>query len=200
MSKHLWDGGRLLRAGKLKKAEIARQLGVSRATVGTWAKALEAGGLRHLRRRISSGRKSKLTAEQKKHLKRFLDRGALAAGYPTDRWTMVRVCELIQKEFDISYHPNALNRVLDEPILATVRLSDLMPLPDPIQQLLDRLKEQLPAKSAKAAEKKAKAKEEEEKQKAARSKPTGKSTKAAAPKKPERPKPTSMNLFDMFDK
>lgn len=88
----------------------------------------------------------------------------------------------------------------DEPILATVRLSDLMPLPDPIQQLIDQLKEQLPARSAKAAEKRAKAKEEEEKRKAARSKSTGKSTKAAAPKKAEKPKPTTMNLFDMFDK
>ena len=88
----------------------------------------------------------------------------------------------------------------DEPILATVRLNDLMPLPDPIQQLLGRLKEQLPARSTKASEKKAKAKEEEEKRKAARSKSTSKTTKAAAPKKPEKPKPTSMNLFDMFDK
>jgi|GEM_PF-2108397 len=88
----------------------------------------------------------------------------------------------------------------DEPILVTVRLSDLMPLPDPIQQLIDRLKEQLPARSAKAAEKKAKTKEEEEKRKAARSKSTGKSNKAAAPKKAEKPKPTTMNLFDMFEK
>lgn len=87
----------------------------------------------------------------------------------------------------------------DEPILATVQLSDLMPLPDPIQQLIDQLKEQLPARSAKAAEKRAKAKEEEEKRKAASSRSTGKSTKAAAPKKAEKPKPTTMNLFDMFD-
>jgi len=108
------EGGRLLRAGKLKKAEIARQLGVSRTAVGAWAKALEAGGLRRLRRRTGSGRKSKLSADQKERLKRFLDRGALAAGYPTDRWTMVRVCELIQKEFDISYHPKWIKQVLDQ--------------------------------------------------------------------------------------
>jgi putative transposase len=82
--------------------------------VGAWAKALEAGGLRRLRRRTGSGRKSKLSADQKERLKRFLDRGALAAGYPTDRWTMVRVCELIQKEFDISYHPKWIKQVLDQ--------------------------------------------------------------------------------------
>jgi cell division septation protein DedD len=85
----------------------------------------------------------------------------------------------------------------DEPILSTCRLNDLMPLPDPIQQLIEQLKEQLPARSEKAAAKKAKAKEDEEKRKA-----TGNKTKTpvkTAPKKAEKPKPTSMNLFDMFD-
>lgn len=82
----------------------------------------------------------------------------------------------------------------DEPVLAMYRLSDLMPLPDPVQQLIEQLKEQLPARSAKVAEKKAQAKEAEQKRKAAR----GKTVKAAA-KKPEKPKPTTMNLFDVFD-
>ena len=85
----------------------------------------------------------------------------------------------------------------DEPILSTCRLNDLMPLPDLIQQLIEQLKEELPARSEKAAAKKAKAKEDEEKRKA-----VGKKTKTpvkAAPKKAEKPKPTSMNLFDMFD-
>jgi hypothetical protein len=85
----------------------------------------------------------------------------------------------------------------DEPILSTCRLNDLMPLPDPIQQLIEQLKEQLPARSEKAAAKKAKAREDEEKRKA-----VGNKTKPpvkTAPKKAEKPKPTSMNLFDMFD-
>ena len=108
------EGGRLLKEGKLSKAEIARQLGVTRGSVGFWAKAIEAGGMRRLRKRKSSGRRSKLTAENRSELKRLLDRGALAAGFPTDRWTLVRVSELIKKEFDISYHPNSLQRVLDQ--------------------------------------------------------------------------------------
>jgi transposase len=114
MEERRLEGGRLLKEGKLSKAEIARQLGVTRGSVTAWAKAIQAGGLRGLRQRKSSGRKSKLTAEVKKKLKRFLDCGALAAGFPTDRWTLVRVNELLNKEFGISYHPNALGRVLDE--------------------------------------------------------------------------------------
>ena len=85
----------------------------------------------------------------------------------------------------------------DEPILSTCRLNDLMPLPDPIQQLIEQLKEQLPARSEKATAKKAKAKQDEEKRKAAGSKI--KTPTKPAPQKAEKPKPTSMNLFDMFD-
>lgn len=40
------EGGRLLKAGQLNQAEIARQLGVSRATVSAWAKTVEAKGIR----------------------------------------------------------------------------------------------------------------------------------------------------------
>jgi hypothetical protein len=82
-------------------------------------------------------------------------------------------------------------------ILSTCRLNDLMPLPDPIQQLIGQLKEQLPARSEKAAAKKSKAREDEEKRKAAGNKT--KTPVKTAPKKVEKPKPTSMNLFDMFD-
>ena len=86
----------------------------------------------------------------------------------------------------------------DEPIFTTCRMNELTPLPDPIQQLLEQLKEQLPARSEKAARKKAKAKAEEEKRKAAISK-TKPAAAKAVPQKVEKPKPTSMNLFDMFD-
>jgi putative transposase len=105
-------GGRLLRQGKLSQAEIARELGVSRATVSDWAKRLRAEGLRGLRRRVGGGRSSKLTPEQQRQLVRLLKRGALAAGFETDRWTAGRVQQLIKQEFAISYHPKYVNRLL----------------------------------------------------------------------------------------
>ena len=86
----------------------------------------------------------------------------------------------------------------DEPLLATCRLSDLMPLPDPVQQLLEQLKDQLPARSEKAAERKAKA-EDAKKKLASKSKPAAKTPPPVKAKKAEKPKPASMNLFDMFD-
>ena len=107
-------GGRLLREGKLSKAEIARQLGVSRASVTAWAKTLENKGPRGLGSKKAGGRESKLSKEQKKRLKCLLQRGALKAGFPTERWTLERVSELIEKEFDIHYHPKGIGRVLDK--------------------------------------------------------------------------------------
>ena len=49
MAERRRDGGLLLRAGKLTKAEIARQLDVSRTAVGQWANQMEKGGLRALK-------------------------------------------------------------------------------------------------------------------------------------------------------
>lgn len=122
-------GGRLVKADKLSQAEIARQLGVSRATVSDWAKVVEAKGIRGLRKRKAAGSSSKLNMQQKQKLKHLLDRGALANGFPTDRWTLERVRQLIQQKFEVIYHPNYLNRLLRK-----LGFSPQKPLPQAIEQ------------------------------------------------------------------
>jgi transposase len=77
----------------------------------------------------SQRRNSKLTKEQKQKLKRLLDGGALACDFSTNRWTLQRVQELIQREFGVSYHPNYLNRLLDK-----LGFSPQKPLPTPVEQ------------------------------------------------------------------
>jgi transposase len=122
-------GGRLLRAGKLSQADIARHLNVSRASVSAWAKVFSQAGLRGLRRRKAVGSSSKLTPVQKQRLKRLLDRGALAYGFETDRWTLRRVADLIRREFNVTYHPNYLTR-----LLAALGFSPQKPLPRAVEQ------------------------------------------------------------------
>ena len=129
MEERRLEGGRLLKAGKLSEAEIGRQLGVSRTTVSAWAKTVEAKGIRGLRKRKATGSQSKLTPSQKQKLKYMLDRGALANGFPTDRWTLERVRQLLQKKFEITYHPNYLNR-----LLRNLGFSPQKPLPQVIEQ------------------------------------------------------------------
>jgi putative transposase len=129
MEERRLEGGRLLKEGKLSQAEIARHLGVSRATVSDWAKIVKAKGTRGLRKKKAPGSESKLSKVQKEKLKRMLDRGALACGFPTDRWTLERVRQLIQREFEVSYHPNYLNR-----LLRSLGFSPQRPLPQAIEQ------------------------------------------------------------------
>ena len=129
MEERRLEGGRLLKAGKLSKAEVSRYLGVSRATVGEWAKSIEVKGIRGLRKRKAVGSASKLSNPQKEKLKKKLDRGALASGFPTDRWTLERVQKLIKKEFGVIYHLNYLNRLLRK-----LGFSPQKPLPQAVEQ------------------------------------------------------------------
>ncbi len=105
-------GGRLLRSQKWSKAEIARQLGVSRATVTDWEQQLQAGGLRRLHRRKASGRPPKLSRNQQPAVLRLLRKGARRAGFPTDRWTLPRIQILIEREFQVTYAVKYLSRLL----------------------------------------------------------------------------------------
>jgi transposase len=107
------EAARLLRVGQLPPAEIARQLGVSRSAVSQWLAQLQVGGLRQLRRR-GGGRPSKLTAEQKQQLRRTLKRGAQAAEFLTERWTLARVQQVIERDFGVNYHRNHLSWLLNQ--------------------------------------------------------------------------------------
>ena len=112
MAERRCAGGKLLKAGQLTHAEIARELGVSRVAVGQWAARVADDGLRALKSRTSSGRPPKLDRTQKHELVRCLKRGACRAGFDSDCWTLPRVQALIQQTLGVSYHPNYVGRVL----------------------------------------------------------------------------------------
>jgi transposase len=104
--------GRLLRAGRLSQAEVAREVGVSRAAVTHWKRRLAQAGVRGLRRRRPSGRASRLTAAQWGQLLRRLRRGAVAAGFETERWTLRRIAAVVERTFGVRYHFRSLGRAL----------------------------------------------------------------------------------------
>ena len=105
-------GAMLLRQGQLSQAQIARHLGVSRASVCRWAATLAQEGPRGLEARLIPGRLPRLDEKAWARLGWFLDRGAVAAGFATERWTLQRIAALIEREFGVHYHPRYLERPL----------------------------------------------------------------------------------------
>src|SRR3954452_15737443 len=95
------EAARLLRAGHLSQAEIARQLGVSRAAVTHWKQELAASGLRGLDPQPVPGRPPQLSAADWQRLLRTLKRGARKAGFETERWTLPRIQTVVQREFEV---------------------------------------------------------------------------------------------------
>ncbi len=101
-----------LMEGRLSQSEIGRRLGVSRAAVSLWAGQLKSGGPGGLRRRKPDGRPSRLRPSQRRRLSGALKRGALVAGFETNRWTLERIQEVIRRRFGIVYHPKYIGRLM----------------------------------------------------------------------------------------
>jgi putative transposase len=99
------EGGRLLLAGRMSQAEIARHLGVSQKTVALWKQQLRAHGnkLVGLRAREAYRKPPRLTPRQWTAVKRMILKGALAAGFPTERWTLPRIQQAIAEHWNVRY-------------------------------------------------------------------------------------------------
>src|SRR4051794_20490792 len=81
---------------------IANVLGVDRCTIHRWVRqARTPGGLEPIR----LVRPPRLSDSQLAQLEGLLLQGATRHGWATDLWTAARVAALIQRHFDITYHP-----------------------------------------------------------------------------------------------
>jgi transposase len=101
----------LLRSGKTYQS-VAATLNASISSVVRWAQCFRKGGKEALRPRPTPGQPPRLSASQKRKLLRLLERGALAAGYSTDLWTLPRITKLIERNFGVRYHPGHVWRVM----------------------------------------------------------------------------------------
>jgi transposase len=103
LEKRRREAVRLLNRGK-SLSEAADAVGASYSSVWRWRQAYREGGWEGLRPRPTPGRPSKLSEAQKQALRKVLEAGPLAAGYPTDLWTLRRVAEVIRKRFAVRYN------------------------------------------------------------------------------------------------
>lgn len=93
-------------------SEVARRLGVHRQSAGRWRMEWLAGGDKALVSKGPIGRKSALCAGQIGELAVILKAGAVAAGMPTEVWTLPRVAKVIRNRFGVEYHPAHVSKVL----------------------------------------------------------------------------------------
>ena len=74
-----------------RPADVAREIGVSRAAVTQWKRRFAEEGEAACQVRKPPGRPAKLTPAQQQELISVLRQGAQASGFPTERWTQARV-------------------------------------------------------------------------------------------------------------
>jgi transposase len=114
-----WKEARRLRAWELaqkewKQCTIAEALGVSEGAVSQWLKRGRAGGVEALYSQPLAGPAKRLSDEERAQLPALLEKGAEHFGFRGDVWTRPRVAELIEREFDVSYSPRHVGRILQE--------------------------------------------------------------------------------------
>lgn len=113
-----WREGRRLRAYELsqqgwRQKAIAEALGVTAGAVSQWlSRARAEGGAAALKKRTSPGAPPRLTPEQRARLPELLLRGAPAFGFVGEVWTAARVAAVIEREWQVSYHPSHAARLL----------------------------------------------------------------------------------------
>ncbi|MBI4758436.1 MAG: IS630 family transposase [Chloroflexi bacterium] len=105
--------GKLLLEGRGVR-EVARLVGAVPSSVSRWKEDLEQGGMEALQAQPHPGRPSRLTWQQKQELEKILLKGAQAAGFPTDLWTLARVTQVIERELGVQYHPGHVWYILQD--------------------------------------------------------------------------------------
>ena len=103
-----------LRRKGLSTREVAVQVGCAPASVSRWDQAFEQDGPAGLDPKPQGGGHSRLTDSQRAALAEIVTKGAQAAGFPTELWTLRRIRQVVEREFGVRYHIGHLWRLLHD--------------------------------------------------------------------------------------
>lgn len=94
------------------RAEVARRVGISRATATNWYRIWDGQGARALAVPGRPGRRPKIDTARLHEVQHALARCPRELGYPLDAWTLDAVAALLHRVTGVSYHPRHVPRVL----------------------------------------------------------------------------------------
>jgi transposase len=94
------------------QSRVARMYGVSRTTASRWHHALLHKGVDSLKKRLATGRPSRLTADQLAGIVRIFSEGPHAHGLEAARWTTGRLAVAIENQFGVRYDEDHVGRLM----------------------------------------------------------------------------------------
>lgn len=113
---------------------IAQLLHVARSCVHEWINAWNQYGMEGLLEGHRSGRRPRLTEENKQRLCDIVDSGPVAYGLQTGVWTSPIIADVIEEEFEVNYHPGHVRRILRNIGLSVQRPTKKLAAADPKEQ------------------------------------------------------------------
>ncbi len=114
--------------------QISQGLQVDRTRVHAWIGAWNEYGNEGLLEGHRSGRPAELNATQREHLADILDSGPVAHGLNTGVWTSPLIAQIIEEEFDVSYHAGHVRRLLKQLNFSVQRPKTRLVQADPKKQ------------------------------------------------------------------
>ena len=124
----------ILSLQKQGPTDIARLLHVPRSCVHEWINAWNEYRMLGLLEGHRSGRRPRLTPDDKQKLIDIVDSGPIAYGLQTGVWTSPIIAQVIGEEFDVNYHPGHVRRLLKNIDLSVQRPTTKLAAADPKQQ------------------------------------------------------------------
>lgn len=115
-------------------SEIAELLKVHRSSVHSWIVAWNEHGRDGLLEGHRSGRPSELGKTEIVKLKDIIESGPVAYGLNTGVWTSPIIAYIIDEEFNVSYHPGHVRKLLKKIGFSVQRPTTQLILADPQQQ------------------------------------------------------------------
>lgn len=124
----------LLNSNGHTSGSISNLLNSPRSRVSEWLKIFEEHGYDGLLEGYRSGRPSELSEEQKIILSDIIDSGPVSYGYLSGVWTSIMLTEVIAEEFNISYHPGHVRKILYSMNYSLQRPKRVLAKADPVKQ------------------------------------------------------------------